>query len=184
MLTLRSLFTVDVFVSTAAIVAGKEKDLDVGRWFDLTHFDNKDEFLKAAIPIIKELSGEDNPTLYFGDKHAHFDITSLITTSDINDRVWDLMAITEEDYDLLTAYLNCFNEEENEAVLKSLEKAKNQLVCHFATDDEIIEDYLVSGCGLDSIVANTIMTHLDKAPFVAQITSDMKTDNNYYFHCE
>ena len=183
--TLRSLFTLDVFVSTAAVIADEQKDpADVGHWFDLTHFDNKDAFLKAAMPIMKELSGENQPTLYFGEKHAHFDVTSLITTSDISDRVWQLMEITESDYDLLAAYLHCFNQEEQLTVAEELEKAKGQLVGHYETNDEVIEDYLVMGCGLDDVVAGTLMKHLDKVALAKDIAADMKVHNNYYFLSE
>lgn len=70
-----------------------------GKWFDLSDFSDKDEFIKACLELH---SDEDDPELMFQDWENIPDC--YISESDIGEEFWDVLN-SDVDFDAFTAFI-------------------------------------------------------------------------------
>lgn len=93
--------TAQVFVTTYAI--GNKKDFTVGKWFDLSDFADKEDFLESAMEFAINELGDNNPELCFSD---YDNIPSeLIGESDFDDRLFEFLELSDNDKEIVQAYM-------------------------------------------------------------------------------
>lgn len=72
----------------------------IGKWYDLTDFDCKDDFIEAVQADLAPY--DDDPEILFCDWE---DIPrTMISESSIDDEVWDWISLDEDDQQLLLVY--------------------------------------------------------------------------------
>ena len=94
--------TAQVFVTTYAI--GNSHGFACGKYFELDEYDNKEDFVAAAMSYARNTLGDCDPELCFPDYELAFNESGLISKSGISEKIWDLMELTCDDLQLIEAY--------------------------------------------------------------------------------
>lgn len=125
--------TTDVAVFVA--INDNVEESERGRWMTLGNYESKTEFITAA----KKLIGSE--VLYFSDVEADFEIGDLITSRNINQKVWGYIALNDTDYiALVQAYETAFDVD-GMSVDEILNKAQKALYGRFEVFGDLIRDY-------------------------------------------
>lgn len=95
-----------VFVTTQTII-DNEDTLDIGKWFDLASYPNKQSFIDDATHYFKnEHFFEKNPSLRFAKVEANSQfLSNMVSDNYVNDDIWACFVFSTFDLDLMYAYI-------------------------------------------------------------------------------
>lgn len=85
--------TAEIFVTTFAV--GNEQGFSTGKWFDLTHYGNKADFIQAIKEYAIEELDDQDPEICFADYETNFDDEDLINEGFVSEEIWQLFALDE-----------------------------------------------------------------------------------------
>lgn len=72
-------------------------DPQAGEYIDLADYDSKEHFVDAMQTLLHDDYGEPNARLYYPSKTLDFAELNLVTTDNIDSRVWDILSIQDDD---------------------------------------------------------------------------------------
>lgn len=103
-----------------------------GAWLNLDDYADKDDFLKAAAELHKD---EADPELMFQDYEGF--PKRYYGESSINDKLWDWLALDEDDRDLLEVYIDEVNDED-----ATIEQARDAFLGKYASEEDWAQEFL------------------------------------------
>lgn len=146
-----------VFVTTYAI--GNEHGFAVGKWFDLSEYSDKDEFIESALQYVRIELGDNDPELCFSDNEFDFKVDkSLISMSHISKDIWHMMEMSDDEHELLSAFDSHFGCGEGNAQ-ERLELAKNRKYGEYETPADFAYEWLENSeklKGIDRMIVDAI----------------------------
>ena len=167
-----------VFVTTYGV--GNRFGFATGKWFDLTQYSDKDEFIEAATKYAQEELKDFDPELCFSDIECSFSSLELISESYIDSDVWEVLEMSDYDLEILTAYKDAMGCE-IESVSDSLDEAKDCYAGYWESDEDYASDYLEESgymVNLPPIIANNI----DLEGVAKELLQGMGESNGHYFY--
>lgn len=175
-------FSSDVVVLVTTQQAYKESG--IGKWMTLGDYQDKDSFTKAAKEFCVE-NLECTGDLYFVDVSPDFDITDLITKTDIDSVVWEYIALDDaDDIKTVQSYLACYEIDEN--INQTLKTANKALFGHFASASDMAADVRYDLSYKTSLSDRGLFKELDiqkltNQELAAELMNHMSEANGYYF---
>lgn len=146
-----------VFVTTYAV--GNEHGFAVGKWFDLSDYSDKAEFIVSALDYARNELGDNDPELCFSDNEFDFEVDkTLVSMSHISDDIWQMMAMSSDELELLNAFDEHFGRGEGNAQ-ERLEIAENRKYGKYDTPAEFAFEWLENSeklTGLDRMIVDAI----------------------------
>lgn len=146
-----------VFVTTYAI--GNEHGFAVGKWFDLSEYADKSEFITSALEYARNELGDNDPELCFSDNEFDFKVNkSLISMSHISEDIWHMMEMSDDEHKLLSAFDDHFGCGEGDAQ-ERLELAKNRKYGEYETPADFACEWLENSeklKGIDRMIVDAI----------------------------
>jgi antirestriction protein len=133
----RKNMTMRIYVGTY----GKYNDGSIkGAWLDLEDYSDKEDFLAACHELHKD---ESDPELMFQDFEGIPE--GMVSESHIDAEVWEVLAMPEEDRELLTLYReNCDRD-------ATLEDAKDRYCGTYASEADWAEEFLEESGALKEV---------------------------------
>ncbi|WIF22001.1 antirestriction protein [Shewanella phage vB_SbaS_Y11] len=169
--------TASVFVTTYGV--GNEQGFATGKWFDLTDFDDKDEFIDAATEYAQEVLGDDDPELCFADFEAGFNTRNLISECSISDQVWEILTLNAHEMKLLFIYAEWQGERITDAH-DMLERAQGLYAGQWDSEEDYASDRL-SETGYLENLPDIIRYNLDMEGIADWFMQDMYHEDGYFF---
>lgn len=173
---------VKVFVTTQAAIdtCGYGR----GKWFELQNYSNKTEFFGAAKEYVAiELPPSDGKILLH-DAEASFDslfnlnIDKLIKDNDVSDALWQLLAMTEEDLDILNAFLSVADMINN-SYKETLDRAKLIFLGCFLSDASYAEHRYKDEL---EAMPEQLRASIDLDKLGAELSKEVLSSNGFYFN--
>lgn len=173
--------TPQAFVTTYAI--GNEKGFAVGKWFDLTEYADKNDFIDAATKYAKEVLGDEDPELCFSDYECDPLFKDMISECHIDEDLWEAIDVADDyDLDMVAAYIAHMGTkgsfEETCQAAEDAYRGQYDDVNDYAW--EYLEDagYVGKHSELPDIIANNI----DIDGVAEWLMQDMFYDDGYLFY--
>lgn len=134
-----------------------------GAWLNLDDYADKEDFLKACAELHND---EHDPELMFQDHEGIPE--GMISESSINEEVWDFLAMSDEEQELLTLYRA---EIDSDA---TLETAQENYAGTFNSEEDWAYDYIES-TGLLHDCPDTLKNYFDYEAYArdARLGGDM-----------
>ena len=170
--------TASVFVTTYGV--GNRYGFATGKWFDLTEYSDKDEFIEAATEYAKKELKDFDPELCFSDYESSFSKLDLISECSIDSDVWEVLAMSEYDLEILTAYVDATGCN-IESVSDLLDEAKDCYAGYWESDEDYASDYLEDS-GYMKDLPLIIANNLDLDGVARELLQSMAESNGHYFY--
>lgn len=170
--------TADCFVTTYGVAA--THGFATGKWFDLTQFESKQDFLDAAHDYASNVLGDKDAELCFSDYSASFKLRGMISECSISESLWDMFELDANDLEILEAYLSNADMI-NDSATDTLEHARE---C-YAGEFESLADYashVYEGNEELEALPDILRQSIDMTEVGRRLTDDMNICNNHYFH--
>ena len=167
---------VAVFVSINQDIEDSER----GRWMTLSNYANKADFMDAA----KKLIGSE--VLFFSDVEADFEVGDLITSTDIDSKVWGYISLEDTDaISLVQAYERAFGLSGDDTK-QTLAAANKALYGRFERIGDVARDYRYDLSYKKSESGRGIFSAQDLKTLTAHemgvvLMEHMTEANEYYF---
>lgn len=133
---------------------------DVAKRFELTDYDDKDEFMVAVDDYVVNELKDTNPdrALYFfepqinlvADDRSKDSALGLISSSDINEDLWELMSLDKESMSILFAWVAIFDMTDDTVEL-TLHRAKEHYVGYFDDTEALGKHYVDTQGSLEPV---------------------------------
>lgn len=192
--------SVSVLVSTRSVYANgiKAKEVvtlgDVAKRFELTDYDDKDEFMVAVDDYVVNVLKDTNPDreLYFfepqinlvADNRSKDSVCGLISESDIDEDLWELMSLDKESMAIFFAWFKLHGMS-GSIVGLTLLTAKEHFVGYFDGDDTFGKNLVESSGDLEGIpeyISNNIdYEGIGQEALNGGLNSSHSEDDGYYF---
>lgn len=170
--------TAKLFVTTYA--TGNRLGFGVGKWFNLRNFANRDAFLAAATEYAKNELCDFDPELCVSDIESDNSFVHVLhKIDDAHEDIWSLLALSEHDADLVTAYVDCFGRNGFD-VNELLEKASDKFVGCYDSNVHFAEQMANELDDLDD-VPDYIQDAIDWYKVAGDVMQDYRTSNGFYF---
>jgi hypothetical protein len=148
--------------------------------FDLVDFQNKNQFMKAAIEAVCASTGETKPELRFEyDDASIFEGTSLVSEKNIDEKVWEYLNLTG-DVALMTASFSMLYPDEAGNISELREIAEERAVGEYDKITDFGYAYLDANGFMDNLPP-IIENNLDIDAISEGLMMNHKTLNNWYF---
>ena len=179
MTTLTSSTTAKVFVTTYAI--GNSKSFAIGKWFDLTDFSDKDEFMEAATDYAIEHLGDEDPELCFSDYESSFKNNGLISEDGISEQVWEILELSDDDLELVQNYRNASGSSNScDSISELLQQAQNKHIGHWNEKSDFGYEQMEQRMDLDSLPCE-IAGSIDWEKVGEELSWDYLVSDGHYF---
>lgn len=166
------------FVTSYAI--GNQEGFSVGKRFDLTDYSDKAEFVAAAIDYVVQELGDKDPELCFPDYETSFSALDLIDEGGIDPKVWDVLALDNEERTIMLAYLENADMIDND-IKQTVDHARGCYIGHWECEHDFARSQL-ENMGLLDVMPNAVMDNLDLTACANQFATNMMvSDDGYYF---
>lgn len=120
-----------VFVTTEQELASGNK---AGRWFNLSKYPNKKDFVEQATQYAYKTFGELAPALRFTAVDAGFNVSSLIRDDAIDEQLWSALTLSNHELNLFDGWLSFYNMTEG-GLLDTLRRADKVFAGFFDTHE-------------------------------------------------
>ena len=171
-------FFAKVFVTTYAV--GNTQGFAVGKWFDLTDYADKEDFINDATQYAKSVLNDDDPELCFSDYELSLSVDGLMSEYGINKIVWDFIELDEAEKEVLEAYINAFGVTDIEDVTELLRQANDRYRGNYEDDEALALELLTEDGTLDSL-PTVIESSLNWQYLGEYYGQDYLSYNGYYF---
>lgn len=168
--------TASVFVTTYGV--GNEQGFATGKWFDLTDYSDKDEFIEAATEYAQDVLGDHDPELCFADYESSFADLDLISECHVDSQVWDLFDMDSSDLDMVIAYTS--NVGVNGSFEDMLSEAQDCYQGQYDSDADFAQETL-QDCGYLEDLPSFIECHIDWDGVARDLMMDYFEVNGHYF---
>ena len=194
----RDTIKVSVVVTTATAFSRLDSDKnlsihDVSRRFVLNEYENKDEFMAAVDDYVTNTLGdtaEDREIKYSGGFYRFYSSRSadqcvdlrLISTTDVDEDVWALLDLNEEDLGIFVAWYALYEMSDNGVDL-TLHKAKQYHIGWFSSEEDFAKSQAESSGELENI-PKYLADHIDFEAVGNEMLGKgfIKEANNHYFN--
>ena len=171
--------TASVFVTSYAV--GNQTGFANGKWFDLTDFSDKDEFIEAATDYVIEHLGDEDPELCFSDYESSFSNNELISEGGISAKVWEILELTNDDLEILHAYIGALGSSNScDSISELLEQAQNTHIGHWSDQSDFGYDQMAQRMDLDSLPCE-IAGSIDWEKVGEELSWDYLEFDGHYF---
>jgi antirestriction protein len=141
-----------------------------GAWLDLSDYADKDDFISACIALHKD---EVDPELMFQDWE---DIPEkLIGESWISEEVWELAALTDDEKEIVVAYLDNIGEADIKTILE-------RFLGRYDKPSDYAYDYLEESGELNSIPEH-LRGYFDYEAYARDLFMDLDYIEGMVFDC-
>lgn len=150
-----------------------------GKWFDLTKFTNRDEFMTAAKKyVVEELGSNDAP--YIANHDFSFNTLGLIGAPIIKSAMWDLLALNDQEkIAIVCHFVPCYGFIDGD-ITETIEQALDRFHGNFDNDMAAVEHYVYKQSWLD-FVAPEIKNSIDMDVLSEKVMKRMKSHFGYYY---
>ena len=170
--------TAEVFVTTYGVAA--QHGFATGKFFDLTAYESKQEFLDAAHDYALNVLRDNDAELCFPDYSASFKLRGMISECGISAGIWELFEFDSHDIEILEAYLDNADMVNNSAA-DTLEHARERYAGHFESLEDYAEQHYEC-CEELAALPETLRNCIDMTEVGRRLTNDMSICNGHYFH--
>lgn len=168
-----------VFVTTYAV--GNEQGFATGKYFDLTDFDNYDEFYTEATEYAINVLDDEDPELCFPDYDVSGILKSYVGEHGIDPIVFDIIEIQDEyDMDMVEAYLSDYYCSYKENFDEICRKAEDDYIGYYESNEEYAWEWLEGSGYLDGL-PSIISGNIDIESVARDLMLDVYESNGYYF---
>ena len=176
--TIEKTIKAEVFVMTKANF-GSSAHGNQGKWFDLTEFTNRDDFLIAAKKYITEELGSDDAP-YISNHNVSFNTLGLIDEPTIKSALWSLLALDDQEkIDIVCHFVPCYGFIDGD-MTETIEQALDRFHGKFDTELDAVEHYVYKQSWLD-FVAPEIKNSIDMDVLSEKVMKRMKSKLGYYY---
>ena len=178
MSALATTMSAEIFVTTYGVAA--VKGFAMGKYFDVTEYENKQDFLAAANDYALNVLGDTDAELCFPDYSASFKTRGMIEECGVSEGLWEMFELDSDDVEILEAYLDNADMVDD-SVIATLEHARIRYAGHF----ESLEDYAnehYEGCEELEALPEILRNCIDMTEVGRRMTDDMSICNGHYFY--
>lgn len=167
-----------VFVMTEAIFNSSDYG-NQGKWFDLTKFANRDEFMTAAKKyVVEELGSNDEPYIAYHDFSFHS--LGFIGAPIIKYDMWHLLALNDQEkIAIVCHFVPCYGFVDGD-MTETIKQALDRFHGNFDSDMAAVEHYVYKQGWLDS-VAPEIKDSINMDVLSEKVMKRMKSHFGYYY---
>lgn len=170
--------TAEIFVTTYGV--GNEQGFACGKWFDLTDYSEKDNFLEAATQYARQELGDNDPELCFPDYEGEaFLDGKLYSECSLSKAIFDIISLDSSDYALLLAYTNATGEDITD-VADQLSRAQDYVVGEYEDDEAFAYEMVSDSYNLDDM-PGFLTCHINWSGVARDLMMDYVSADGYYF---
>ena len=175
---LATALTASVFVTTYGVAV--HRGFAYGKWFDLTDFESKSEFITAATDFAQNSLKDANPELCFSDYTSNIKMRGLIEESSISASVWEMFELDADDIEILNAYLSNADMI-NDSVAETMEHARDNYAGQFDSLADYAEHVFEGNEDYENM-PDILRESIDMTDLGRRLTMGMNIYKDHYFH--